>query len=330
MFRYREKNHLQLNKLIDLLFFTFCFVCLYLITNITDNRKNKGLIDYTLGDKNYSDIDYKIHLTRPLGPRIWVKDTNNWGPKTPISKLGEFPGYNDPIPRFGRVKRKVAKPRTSVGSAIAVSDNGLWLTSKHVVDSCKQIIIQPGLQNGRAASIKPTLILFHPIADIAIISTVKTDYNRLAFRVREKDDQARDGYHIGFPRGRPGAVHSRLIGKMKIRRGRIRKHTENMLVWAEYSRIPDFSGSIGGMSGGATIDSTGALIGINSAASMRRGRILTSRSSTLLNFLLEKGYRIKTVGAKIPEILELNRKDYPLFAKAIIQDRRVVRVICRR
>ena len=198
------------------------------------------------------------------------------------------------------------------------------------MDSCKRIIIQPGLQNGRAASIKPTLILFHPIADIAIISTVKTDYNRLAFRVREKDDQARDGYHIGFPRGRPGAVHSRLIGKMKIRRGRIRKHTENMLVWAEYSRIPDFSGSIGGMSGGATIDSTGSLIGINSAASMRRGRILTSRSATLLNFLLEKGYKIKTVGAKIPEILELNRKDYPLFAKAIIQDRRVVRVICRR
>ncbi len=63
---------------------------------------------------------------------------------------------------------------------------------------------------------------------------------------------------------------------------------------------------------------------------MRRGRILTSRSATLLNFLLEKGYRIETVVGKIPEILELNRKDYPLFAKAIIQDRRVVRVICRR
>ena len=330
MSRYREKNHLQTTKLIDLLFFTLCFICLYLIINITDNRKNKELIDYTSKDENYSNINYKIHLTRATGPRIWVKDTNNWGPKTPISKLGEFPGYNDPIPRFGRIKRKVGKPKTSVGSAIAVSDNGLWLTSKHVVDSCKQILIQPGLQNGQAASIKPTLILFHPIADVAIISAAKTDYNRLAFRIRKEDHQTRDGYHIGFPRGRPGALHSRLIGQMKIRRGRIRKHTENMLVWAEYSRIPDFSGSIGGMSGGATIDNTGSLIGINSAASVRRGRILTSRSATLLNFLQKKGYNIEIVKGKIPEILELNRKDYPLFAKAIIQDRRVVRVICRR
>ena len=330
MFRYRKKRRLQLTKLIDLLFFTLCFISLYLIINVTDNRKNKELIDYISKDENYSDIDYKIHLTRAIGPRIWVKDTNNWGPKTPISKLGEFPGYNDPIPRFGRIKRKVAKPRTSVGSAIAVSDNGLWLTSKHVVDSCKRILVQPGLQNGQVASIKPTLILFHPIADIAVISTVKTDYNRLAFRIREKDYQTRDGYHIGFPRGRPGAIHSKLIGKMKIRRGRIRKHTENMLVWAEYSRIPDFSGSIGGMSGGATIDSTGSLIGINSAASVRRGRILTSRSATLLNFLQKKGHNIGIVSGKMPEILELNRKDYPLFAKAIIQDRRVVRVICRR
>ena len=86
---------------------------------------------------------------------------------------------------------------------------------------------------------------------------------------------------------------------MKIRRGRIRKHTENMLVWAEYSRIPDFSGSIGGMSGGATIDSTGSLIELIVQQACV-ARILTSRSRHSLTFT-RKELPVETVGGKIPE-----------------------------
>ena len=117
---------------------------------------------------------------------------------------------------------------------------------------------------------------------------------------------------------------------MKVRRGRSRKSVEDLLVWAEITRIPNISGSLGGISGGAVVDRTGALIGINSAASVRRGRILTSRPRKLMHVIRLSGNISPTASQNRPMISELTREKYPLFAKAAIQDRRVVRVICRR
>ena len=158
----------------------------------------------------------------------------------------------------------------------------------------------------------------------------RQDYNREPFLLAARGDRAGDAFHIGFPRGKPGAVHSRFLGRMNIRRSNIRNSRERVLVWAEATRIPNFSGILGGISGGAVVDRTGALIGINSAASVRRGRILTSRPSTLMDIIRLSGHILPTENQNRSLVLELNGKKYPSFAKAAIQDRRVVRVICRR
>ena len=104
----------------------------------------------------------------------------------------------------------------------------------------------------------------------------------------------------------------------------------DVVIQSFLSGIPNFSGSLGGISGGAIVDRKGALIGINSAASVRRGRILTSRPSTLMDVIRLSGHISPTANQNRSMILELNGKKYPSFAKAAIQDRRVVRVICRR
>ncbi|MGH6780580.1 MAG: S1 family peptidase, partial [Sphingomonadaceae bacterium] len=41
----------------------------------------------------------------------------------------------------------------------------------------------------------------------------------------------------------------------------------------------------GGISGGPTLDATGAVVGINSAASERRGRVLTTRPDAAINLV---------------------------------------------
>jgi S1-C subfamily serine protease len=271
-----------------------------------------------------------IPLKRRRGPRIWVKQTNNWGPKTAVSKRNEFPGYNDPIPRSGIIKRRRSKTRAKVGSALAIYPNGVWLTAKHVIEGCKKLVVQAGLKNGKPANLVPKEIIFHPNADLAVIITPHTDYKRQAFRLSGSDDVVRDAFHIGFPKGKPGAVHSRFLGRMKVRRGRKRNSRENVAVWAEITRIPNISGSLGGISGGPVVDATGTLIGVNSAGSVRRGRILTSRPSSLKNVIRSSGHKIPNAKKRRPAILELTKKDYPSYAKAAIQDRRVVRVICRK
>ena len=269
-------------------------------------------------------------LKRKRGPRIWIKLTKNWGPKSAVSKRDDFPGYNDPIPRSGFIKPRRSKTRAKVGSALAVYPNGVWLTAKHVVEGCKNLVVQAGLKSGKPANLVPEKIIFHPNADLAIIITPHTDYKRQEFHLSESDHRVRDAFHIGFPKGKPGAVHSRFLGRMKVRRGRKRSSRENVSVWAEITRIPNISGSLGGISGGAVVDATGALIGVNSAGSVRRGRILTSRPTSLKHVIQFSGHKILKAKEHRPTILELTNNDYPSYAKAAIQDRRVVRVLCRK
>ena len=117
---------------------------------------------------------------------------------------------------------------------------------------------------------------------------------------------------------------------MKVRRGRKWNSREDVSVWAEITRIPDISGSLGGISGGAVVDVTGTLIGVNSAGSVRRGRILTSRPNSLIQAIRFSGYKVPKAKKHRPIILELTKNGYPSYAKAVIQDRRVVRVICKK
>ena len=283
---------------------------------------------------SYSQIENNKIEIKPLkrqkGPRVWVKLTKNWGSETIVSKRNEFPGYNDPIPRKGRIRGRRSKSRNSVGSALAIHPNGVWLTAKHVVEGCKKIILQAGVKNGKPANLVPTRVVTHPHADVAVITSPRTDYSRRPFKLVTRAGNIGDAFHIGFPSGKPGAVYSRFIGRMKVRRGRSRKSVEDLLVWAEITRIPNISGSLGGISGGAVVDRTGALIGINSAASVRRGRILTSRPRKLQHVIRLSGNISPAARQNRPMISELTREKYPSFAKAAIQDRRVVRVICRR
>ena len=269
-------------------------------------------------------------LERQRGPRIWVDATDQWASGSAVSKRNEFPDYYAPLPQTSLIRERRGKPKTTVGSALAIAPNGVWLTARHVVEGCQDVIVQGGLKNGRPANLRNTKVTLHRTADVAVIRSSHTDYRRKPFVLAKRGDTAGEAFHIGFPRGKPGAVHSRYLGQQQVRRQRRSEGSESVLVWAEMSRIPNFSGALGGISGGVVVDRTGAIIGTNSAGSARRGRLLTSRPATLREIVRQSGETVTMATKSRPMIAELNSKSYPAFAKSAIQGRRVVRVICKR
>lgn len=84
------------------------------------------------------------------------------------------------------------------------------------------------------------------------------------------------------------------------------------------------------MSGGVVLDRTGAVIGITSAGSIRRGRIMTSRPTAIWDTVRQGGQLAQSVSGIRPAIEELTADSYPVYGQAAIQDSRVARVICRR
>lgn len=267
---------------------------------------------------------------RGSGPKFWVKHTKDWGPGDAVSKRHEFPGYNDPVEPVGMIGGRKSDPKRTVGSAFAIAPNGLWLTARHVVEGCLDVIVQAGLHKGKPVNLSNNKVTLHPTADVAIIASARTDYDRQSFPLVDQGNLAGEAFHIGFPRGKPGAAHSSLLGQKYVRHQGRRESGEQIAVWAEISRLPNVSGGLGGISGGVVVDRTGAVIGTNSAGNVRRGRIMTSQPKTLWQTVRQSGRDAEHAKGQRPAIAELTAQNYPSYAKAAIQDRRVVRVICVR
>ena len=93
-------------------------------------------------------------LERQRGPRIWVDATDQWASGSAVSKRNEFPDYYAPLPQTSLIRERRGKPKTTVGSALAIAPNGVWLTARHVVEGCQDVIVQGGLKNGRPANLR--------------------------------------------------------------------------------------------------------------------------------------------------------------------------------
>ncbi|MBM3525540.1 MAG: trypsin-like peptidase domain-containing protein, partial [Alphaproteobacteria bacterium] len=156
----------------------------------------------------------------------------------------------------------------ATGSAFSVDRSGLWLTARHVIQDCRQV----GLRGSRGW-VRAQVAWVHPRADLALL---RTESGSTALPLSpEPLTRGLDGFAMGFPQGRPGAVHGKLMGRSQMQaEGRFNGRAPT-ISWAEVRRHPDFSGSLGGISGGPMLDGRGRLIGVVVAESPRRGRFDT-------------------------------------------------------
>jgi serine protease Do len=252
---------------------------------------------------------------------LWARETESWPTLRPRRGRNEIPASAG-LPREGNIQED-GKTGASSGTAFSVSGDGYWLTARHVVEGCAKT----GIQTRQRGVVRVQRVILHPRADVAMLLT-KGAPNPLP--VASVAVRSRDAFNVGFPAGRPGAVHARYLGQMTLRHSgrRLRGggYRERVNAWSEQSRAPERSGSLGGLSGGAVLDGAGRIIGVVQAESRRRGRVMTATPNTLREmFELAKF----TPPSNAVESAGLAVNTYPAAARDLILSRRVAKVFCR-
>ena len=252
-------------------------------------------------------------------PKIWDAETRAWLQGGAQKKR---PGTRSVfrLPREGMIE-EIGRRGSSTGSAFSVSSEGYWLTARHVVEGCDQAYIQTGTREG----VRVVRTAIHPQADVALLIT---DGAPEGLPVAASRMGKRESFSVGFPKGRPGAVHGRFLGEMTMRHTGWRGYRERVYAWSIVSEIPQRFASLGGLSGGAVIDDAGRIVGIVQAESPRRGRFMTARPETY-----QKMFEL--AGVNVPVISEpaskagISAANYGSIARELITTLRVAKVLCR-
>jgi serine protease Do len=214
---------------------------------------------------------------------------------------------------------EVGPVASGMGSAFAISQDGWWLTARHVVDGCQHV----GLVVSRGAAARVVDVKRALFADIALLRTESAPMS-LAIDTSERRFQiGQRAFHVGFPQGRPGEAYSRLIGRETlIARGRY-DIEEPVLAWAELGRTSGLRGSLAGISGGPALAANGQVIGITVAESARRGRIYTAAPSSIMRLL-----RVEQVAAQGAPAERLTPDNYGQASDDLRRNLAVAQVVC--
>lgn len=214
---------------------------------------------------------------------------------------------------------EVGPVSSGMGSAFAISEEGWWLTARHVVDGCEHV----GLIVSRGQAVQVQEVKRALFADLALLRTDQAPA-ALAIDTSERDFQiGQRAFHVGFPQGRPGEAYSRLIGRETlVARGRYDVE-EPVLAWAELGRTSGLNGSLAGISGGPAFSSNGQVIGVTIAESARRGRIYTAAPSSVLRLLRVE--QVEAVGAPAPRLTSDN---YGQQSDDLRRELAVAQVVC--
>jgi S1-C subfamily serine protease len=215
-------------------------------------------------------------------------------------------------PRDDIVLVDVAPRQSGTGTAFSINADGLWLTARHVVDSCDQVALRIGM--GRAVPVMTQIV---QNSDLAVL---RSDWarNPLPADLENQRQLGEVGYFIGFPQGKPGEVVGSLIARNRMKvRGRY-TNDEAVLAWSELGRSRNLSGSLGGLSGAPVLDKDGEIIGVVSAESPRRGRVYSVAPRYLRGIITDPGTGIEP----------LSLETYGMSADKLRRDRRVAQVIC--
>jgi serine protease Do len=214
---------------------------------------------------------------------------------------------------------EVGPASSGLGSAFAISEDGWWVTARHVVDNCETVALI--VSRGVATPVRDVKVAL--FADLALLRTDRAPVS-LALDTSERQFQVNQrAYHVGYPQGRAGEVYSRLIGRETlVARGRYDTE-EPVLAWAVLGRTGGVRGSLAGISGGPALGANGQVIGVTVAESARRGRIYTASPSSLTRLL-----RVEQVAAQGAPAPRMTPENYGQQADDLRRSLAVAQVVC--
>ncbi|MEO0608379.1 MAG: serine protease, partial [Pseudomonadota bacterium] len=107
-----------------------------------------------------------------------------------------------------RVLVQVTAPKSGIGTAFAINGQGQWLTARHVVDGCNDVslLVAPG-QYARARTVT--------VSESSDLALIETESSPSPAPINTQNDLriGTYGFHVGYPRGRPGEAASRLMAR---------------------------------------------------------------------------------------------------------------------
>ena len=163
-----------------------------------------------------------------------------------------------------------------MGTTFAVDNSGVWLTAAHVTRRCARVgLVSDG-------DVRPVSRVMQSLRDDVTLMTGGLRATEALPVNNETLNPGDPAYHMGFPEGEPAVIASQFMGSTTIRH---QNHTEAQLVWAEGRRMPEFDGELGGASGGPVLAADGSVVGVISASTPRRGRILTVSPQAMVSMI---------------------------------------------
>ena len=170
------------------------------------------------------------------------------------------PFMDDPSFRrfFGEQFESRPRRASSLGSGVIVSANGYILTNHHVIEAADEVEI--ALVDGRKAKAK--LIGSDPETDLAVLKTNLTDLPVITFGQSQQVKVGDVVLAVGNPFGVGQSVTMGIVSALS--RSRVGINTFEDFIQTDAAINP-------GNSGGALTDTSGNLIGINTAIYSRSG-----------------------------------------------------------
>ncbi len=261
---------------------------------------------------------YPASVLTLLGAALGHRSHVDAPPPPPPLPASEGAVLSQASPIDPAVVVKVRPRRGDVsGTAFSVADSGVWLTARHVVEHCARAAIMVNDTEGVEAKVR-----FTPHGEAAVLITADgAPALPLATGPLRRGEL---GFEAGFPRGRPGEVASRLLGRgVLYLRGRGRRDVP-VLVWAEVGRTEGLRGALRGMSGAPTLDRRGRVVGVAVAESPRRGRLYTTTPEAMTSALIAAKARRSPGAVGTP----LSPDNYGLAADDLRRSLRIAPVVC--
>ncbi len=227
---------------------------------------------------------------------IIFDDDGGWQGTEVQSETYDPRGARRPMPENGGDIYEIAEPGAPIdsqGTAFAIDRDGVWLTAQHVAVGCRYI----GLEQGRSLDPVGSSLLSQE-SDATLLLDAPASPTILALANPASLPYGAPGIHMGFPSGRPGIVFSQFLGRSSASRGPQRQ-AEPVFAWAETDRALISGDPLGGISGGPTFDGQGRVIGVNSASTERRGRVLTTAPDAIARLVTASG-RVDERGTPLP------------------------------
>ena len=230
------------------------------------------------------------------------------------SSLGSVPGLG-----AGQVKRlpQSAMEQAS-GTAFSVSDAGVWITARHVVDGCSRaaVLVAPG----RGAQAR---VISDKLSDVAVLVT-QGGSAPLPIAPLYPLQSGQIAFHPGYPRGQAGEVASRFLGRYRLPGAFRGAPGQDVQAWAEVGRTDGLNGSLAGLSGAPVLDAKGEVLGVTVAESPRRGRIYSAPRRAIAAALAAAGQTTSGFAPGQP----ITTDNYGRAADALRRDLSVAQVVC--